>query len=127
MITAIYAGILGLLALAIGLPIGHLRGKLGIPLGDGGNQQLLLAMRRHGNFMEWVPLALLLIALLEMNGAPRLAVDVLGGSLVAARVVHATGLRSDTMRGVGRFAGAAGTALVVAVASVWLIVRATSA
>jgi len=121
-ITALYAGLLGLMSIAIAFKAGSMRGKLGIPIGHGGSQDLLLAMRRQANFVEYVPLALLLIALLEMNGIPKLAVHGLGASLVVFRACHALGMRADSMSGAGRFVGAAGTALLTVIVSVWAIV-----
>jgi uncharacterized membrane protein YecN with MAPEG domain len=53
--AALYADLLGL----------SLHGKLNISVGDGGNRDLQVAVRRHANFTEWVPLALILIALLD--------------------------------------------------------------
>jgi uncharacterized membrane protein YecN with MAPEG domain len=122
-VTALYAGLLGLMSIAVSYPAGSLRGKLNIPFGDGGNKDLLMAMRRQANFVEYVPLALLLIALLEMNGASKLPIHVLGAGLVIARVCHALGLRSDTMQAPGRLVGAAGTVLITVVTSIWLVVR----
>jgi len=121
-ITALYAGLLGLIAIGVAFPAGSLRGKLGISIGDGGNPDLLLAMRRHANFVEWVPLALLLIALLELNGARHWAVHALGAALVIGRILHPLGLRAETMRRPERFAGATLSALVTVIASLWLIV-----
>lgn len=122
-VTSLYAGLLGLMAIAVAFPAGSLRGKLGIPLGDGGNRELLRAMRRQANFIEWVPLALVLIALLEMSGVTKTAIHVLGAGLVIARICHALDFRADTMQGPGRFVGAAATALITLVSSIWLIVR----
>jgi uncharacterized protein len=121
-VTTLYAGILGLLSIVIGFGAGGLRGKLNISIGDGGNRDLLLAMRRHANFVEWVPQALILIALLEVNGVSKTAIHVFGASLVIARVCHAVGLKADTIRSLPRMIGAMGTVLLTAVASVWLIV-----
>jgi uncharacterized protein len=121
-VTALYAGLLGILAVAIAFPAGMLRGKLNISVGDGGNPALLLAMRRHANFAEWVPLALILIALLELNGVSTRAIHSLGAALVMARLLHAIGLKSDTMQSVGRGLGAMATALITVTASVWLLV-----
>jgi uncharacterized membrane protein YecN with MAPEG domain len=87
-----------------------------------GNPALLLAMRRHANFAEWVPLALMLIALLELNGVSTRAIHSLGAALVIARLLHAIGLKSDTMQSVGRGFGAMATALITVTASVWLLV-----
>lgn len=122
-ITALYAGLLGLLSIGVAYPAGSMRGKLGISIGDGGNKELLLAMRRHANFTEWVPLALILIGLLELNGVNRIAIHALGAGLVVVRLAHAVGLQADSMKGMGRFVGASGTALIVVVASIWCVVR----
>ena len=124
MTILIYAGILGLMSIAISAKAGGLRGKTGISIGDGGNQEMLLAMRRHANFVEYVPLALILIWLMEANGAPNLAIHCLGAGLVVTRLCHAVGLKADTIQGAGRLVGAAGTALVTVVASIWVIVLA---
>ena len=121
-VTALYAGILGLIAIGVAFPAGRLRGSTGISIGDGGNPELLLAMRRHGNFAESVPILLILFGLLELNGVSALAIHVMGISLVAARIAHATGLKADTTAGFGRAFGAGVTALLTLVASVWAIV-----
>src|SRR5580692_6051035 len=121
-ITTLYAGLLGLMSIAIAYQAGSTRGKAGISLGHGDNQDLLLAMRRHANFVEFVPLALILIALLELNGIPKLAVHAMGASLVVFRACHALGMRADTMASAGRYVGAAGTALLTIIISIWAIV-----
>jgi uncharacterized protein len=121
-ITALYAGLLGLVSMGVSFPAGSLRGKLGVVVGDGGNKDLLLAMRRHANFVEYVPLALILIALLELNGVAARTIHALGAVLLIARLAHAYGIKVDTMKTPGRMVGAVGTMLVTAVASVWLVV-----
>jgi uncharacterized membrane protein YecN with MAPEG domain len=115
-VTALYAGLVGLTAIAIAFRAGSLRGKLNVSLGDGGSRDLLLAMRRHANFAEWVPLALILIALLELNGVSTRAIHALGAALLVSRISPALGSRAETMQGAGRLVGAAGTALVTLVA-----------
>jgi len=120
--TALYAGLLGLMSIVLAFIPGSIRGREQIPVGDGGNKDLLLAMRRHANFTEFVPLALVLLAVLELNGVSKLAIHCLGAGLVVSRICHAVGLKADSIEGVGRAVGAGGTALVTAVASVWAIV-----
>ncbi len=120
--TAIYAGLLGLMSIAVAMPAGRLRGETKISIGDGGNQELLLAMRRHGNFAENVPLALILLGIMEINGVTTLAIHGLGTALVIARISHAFGLKADTIANPGRFAGAAGTLLVMLILSIWTLV-----
>ncbi len=121
-ITALYAGILGLISVAIAGAAGRMRGQTGTSIGDGGNPQLLLAMRRHANFIEYVPLTLILLGLLELNGVSPVAIHCLGGGLVVFRLCHAAGIQADTMAGAGRAIGALGSMLVLIVASVWSIV-----
>ncbi len=121
-ITALYAGLLGLVSVGVSFPPGSMRGKLGVSVGDGGNKDLLLAMRRHANFVEYVPLALILIALLELNGVAARNVHILGAALVIARLAHAFGIKPDSTRTPGRLLGAGGTVLITVVASVWLLV-----
>ena len=122
-ITLLYAGILGVMSIVLSAGPGRLRGKLGVSVGDGGNPELLLAMRRHGNFAEFVPLAVMLMALLELNGLSALTIHVFGAVLVIARVLHATGLKSDNLATIGRGLGAGGTALLTIVMSIWGIVE----
>ena len=120
-ITALYAGVLGLMSLALAMPAGRLRGATKISVGDGGDPDLLLAMRRQANFLEYVPLFLIILGVLELNGVAALPLHVLGAGMVVARIAHAVGLRGDTIQGAGRLVGAMGTMLVSLVASIWAI------
>ena len=121
-VTALYAGILGLMAFGLAFMAGSLRGKTKISIGHGDNPELHLAMRRHANFIEFVPLCLILIGVLELNGAPPAALHALGAGLVVFRLAHAVGLQADTIQGIGRAAGAGGSTRVLVVASIWAIV-----
>jgi uncharacterized membrane protein YecN with MAPEG domain len=120
-VTALYAGLLGLISLGLAMPAGRLRGATKISVGDGGDPELLLAMRRHANFVEYVPMALILLGVLELNGVSHTAIHALGGTLVVARIAHATGLRGDSIQGLGRLLGAMGTMLATIVLSIWAI------
>lgn len=122
-ITLLYAGILGIMSIALSLFPGSIRSKAGVSVGDGGNQELLLAIRRHGNFVEYVPIALILMALLELNGLGNLTMHIFGGVLVVARILHATGLKLDNPSTLGRGLGAGGTVLLTIVMSIWAIVE----
>jgi uncharacterized membrane protein YecN with MAPEG domain len=121
-ITMLYAGLLGLLAFWLAFLAGRLRGKTGISIGDGDNVELRLAMRRHANFVEFVPLTLILIGLLEMSGIPGTAVHAMAGGLVVFRICHAVGLEAETTQSALRGIGAGGGSLVLVVASIWSIV-----
>ncbi len=121
LITGLYAGLLGLVFAVLTFRVGPLRAKLGIPLYDGGNKDLGLEIRRHGNFTEYVPLALILMAILEMTNVPQNAIHAMGAALVVGRILHPMGLNWDTATTALRAVGAALTLLVIVVASIWLI------
>src|SRR5260221_11648043 len=57
-ITALYAGVLGILLVVISARISVLRAKFKVMFGDGGQDALMRAIRAQGNFIEYVPLAL---------------------------------------------------------------------
>ena len=78
--TAIYAAVLGLLAvlLTVNVIVNRVRAK--VDFGDGGVAVLGQAIRAHANFAEHTPLALLLIGLVEAFGYPVLVVNCLSAS-----------------------------------------------
>ena len=125
--TAIYAALLAVIALYLGAVVGSTRGRLKIPLGDGGKPELIVANRRHMNFVENVPLILILMALIELNDAPKFWLHLLGAPLVLARIVHPFGLNMDNMSSPMRIAGAALTALVMLACAIILFWQASSA
>ena len=115
-ITALYAALLGLMQIALQQLVGRERLRVDVSLGDGSDPKLREAMRRHGNFLEQVPLTLLMLALLELNGASPWLLHGLGSALVVARIVHPLGLRDDDAKRLPRLFGALGTLLVQVVA-----------
>jgi uncharacterized membrane protein YecN with MAPEG domain len=91
-VTPLYAGLLALLFLALSMRAIAARRQARLALGTGDNPALLRAIRVHGNFAEYVPLALLLMLLLEFQGVPTLFLHALGLALLLARLVHALGV-----------------------------------
>jgi len=120
-VTALYAGLCGLIALALSLLVGRERLRSKVSLYDGGDPGLGEAIRRHANFTEHVPLALILLGVLELGGVGAGALHALGATLVASRVAHPFGITLKTMQHPLRGAGAVGTTLVTLVASVWAV------
>lgn len=92
LITGQYASALGLVFAVLSIQTLRLRRKLRIRLGDGGNPSMLRAIRVHANFAEYVPLCLGLMFLTEVQSAPTWFVHGLGMTLIAARLIHATGV-----------------------------------
>lgn len=112
-VTLLVAGAHGLLLLALLWPIVRLRRGRKVGLGDGGDRELLRRIRIHANFVEYVPMLLVLLALLEFAGLDRRAVAALGGMLLVARLLHAHGLRRSEGYSFGRFWGTLLTWLVL--------------
>ena len=120
-ITAFYAGLLALIVIALGAVIGPMRLRTGVSILHGDNMALATMVRRHGNFIEAVPFALILLGFLELNGASPGLLHGLGLALVLARVAHPLGLHHDNVRSPLRGIGAGGTILVTLIAAVMLI------
>jgi len=122
-ISGLYAALQALLAIALVMPVGQLRAKTNVSLGSGGNPALEVAIRRHANWTEHVPIALILIALLELNGGSSGLLHGLGASLLLARILHPLGLNHDNMKVPLRGIGAFGTLLVTLVAAIALLLK----
>jgi uncharacterized membrane protein YecN with MAPEG domain len=91
-ITGFYLGILALLYVVLGVQVSRLRRGNRVLFGDGDNRELRSAIRAHANFAEYVPIIVLLVALLEMSGLPAIRVHLLMGGLLAARLLHPLGM-----------------------------------
>ena len=91
-ITAAYLGILALLYFVLGLQVSRLRRGDKVVFGDGGNIKLRSAIRAHANFVEYVPVIVLMVAMLEMSGLPAMRVHLLMGGLLVARLLHPLGM-----------------------------------
>ena len=91
MATPIYAALLALLFLRLSVKVIMVRRKTRIAIGDQGNEKLTRAMRVQANCAEYAPLGVLLLLMVELQGAHWAAVHALGLMLLAGRVVHAWG------------------------------------
>jgi uncharacterized membrane protein YecN with MAPEG domain len=120
-ITSSYAALFGLLFIGLSVRTLRLRVKLGISIGDAGNQQLLRATRVHSNFAEYVPLALLLIYFTEVQGASGRLIHVLCLGLLAGRLAHAWGVSQLNEKPAFRVFGTALTLGTIAFASADLL------
>ena len=108
-----------LLAAVLTVNVGIMRGRKKINLGDGGDPEMLAAIRAHANLIEFAPLCLLLIYIAsDFYGFWTTA--GLSAVLLLARVLHAGGMLGVIPQ--GRFLGPAGTTLVLAVASIMLVI-----
>lgn len=116
-VTALFV----LMSIPMAIAVGVRRAKTGILLLHGQDDELLRLIRAHGNFVEYVPLALLALAGGEVAGTPVWLVAACGAALVLARIVHYFGLRASA-GSKGRAIGAGlttATMLVLALAILW--------
>lgn len=120
-ITGLYAALLALMMIGMAVRVMLLRQKLSIGLGDGGNRTLACAIRAHGNAMEYVPISLILLLVLELNQTLPLLLHVFGIVLVLGRIAHAIGISGTPRMSAGRAIGAALTVLVMAAMALMLI------
>jgi uncharacterized membrane protein YecN with MAPEG domain len=123
LVTALYAAIIGLLAVILTVNVIRNRVVLKIDSGDGGNAKMGMVIRAHANFAQHAPLALLLIGFAEALGTGKAVIHILGAALVLARLLSAWGLSSAEGQSFGRQSGAGLTVLVLAAASVLILLR----
>jgi uncharacterized membrane protein YecN with MAPEG domain len=91
-ITGFYLAVLALLYVVLGLQVSRLRRGNRVLFGDGDNIKLRSAIRAHANFAEYVPIIVLLVAMLEMSELPAARVHLLMGALLVARLIHPLGM-----------------------------------
>jgi uncharacterized membrane protein YecN with MAPEG domain len=114
-ITALYAAILAIIIVALGINVTIHRGKLRIPMGDGGNPTMIRMIRIHANACEYVPLALLLMLAYELNGGWHSALHIIGIALIVGRLSQSWTMFATDMPRFGRQIGQSLTWLSIAV------------
>lgn len=119
--AAIYIGICVGILTWLSIVIGGLRGKLKISIGDGGDQRMIRAMRGQANFVENVPITLLMLVVMALMGAPAWSIHILGLTLVVGRVMHGMHFMAADAPGWQRGYGSLLTVLVQALAALGLI------
>lgn len=120
-VTSLYAAALAVLMIVLSFRISLARRRSGVSLGWGEDMHLAERVRAFGNFAEWVPMALVLMAMAEIGGAPPGAIHASGLFLVAGRLVHPVQLRGDALFTPLRFLGMVGTYLAILTAAYHLL------
>lgn len=116
-ITALYAGICGALAVLLANHVLYVR----LRAASQPKWRPDAVLRVQANFVENVPIALVLLLLLELNRAPAEWLHGFGASLVVLRVLHAYGLSRFEGANYPRLIGAQGTFVLLSVMAVALI------
>jgi uncharacterized membrane protein YecN with MAPEG domain len=121
MITMLYAGLCAILVVLLGLRVVQFRFRHKIGIGDGGDRELLKRVRAHANAVENLPLALILLGGMELNGYNSAVIHGFGSVLLVSRAAHAWGLSHSSGSSRGRFLGSMFTWLLMLAMAVFAI------
>ena len=86
------------------------------------DESLRRKTRAHGNFIENIPLGLILLGVVELGGTPDIWVWAMGWTFLGGRIVHAVGqltMDGPVLRGVGMIA----SYLVYLTGAVWIFIN----
>ena len=123
-ITPLYAAGLGIILLILSIRVvAVIRAKGGVLYGDGGNADFTPVLRAQQNFIEYVPLILLLIGFAEAGGSSATWIHGMGAALLVGRVLHPLGLTSKAGVNPLRFISTNLTWIVLLMASVLVLLN----
>ena len=122
-ITPIYIALLGLLFIPFTLRAGLYRVQSNIFIGTGDDPEMLRRIRGQGNFIETVPIALLLFVAMELLGATDIWLHILGIALVFGRICHYLAI-TELGPSVLRPGGISTTRITILVSSLWILINA---
>ena len=111
-ITGLYAAILTFMLIGLIGVVVKERWRARVGIGHGDDRTLQRMIRIHANFVENVPLALLLLGIVELGGLQANALHGLGLMLVVGRILHAIGLSRTVRANPWRAAGVGLTCFV---------------
>ncbi len=120
-ITSLYAALCALLVIVLAFRVSQMRRARGIGVGDGGDPELMKRIRVHANAVEYIPLSLLLLLILELNRTDYRYLHAFGITLLVARIAHAAGLSQTTGSSAGRMIGMVLNLLLLLVMALMLI------
>lgn len=122
-VTSLLAGVFALLMVPLSLQVSLRRAKLGVSAGDANDETLRRRIRAHGNFIEYVPMALIAVGLIEFGGAAKPLVVGLAVAFFLSRALHGIGMlytSTPTLRAGGMLI----QHLAFLMAGVWLVLKA---
>ena len=112
-IIPIFSAVFAVLFVLLSINVIKTRRKYKVGIGTGQNVHVERAMRVHGNFAEYVPFSLLLLAMLELNKANSILLVGLCFLLLIGRLVHAFGVSMDNEKFAYRVSGMVMTVTVI--------------
>lgn len=120
-ITAFYAALSAILVIALAASVIARRYAVRVGLGDNGDRVLARRIRAHANAVEYLPLALILLLVLELLAIAPPWLHAFGIALLLGRLLHALGLSRSSGPGVLRFSGMVLTLLAMLAMSAVLL------
>ena len=126
-IVPVYAAVFALLLVTLSIRVIRVRRRERVPLGAGGNRLVERAMRTQGNFTEYVPLTLLLLAMLELKDAAAWHLHLLCAVLLVGRLIHAYGVGREPETYTFRTVGMALTFFALITTALSLLIAVASA
>lgn len=125
-ITPIYGALVAILMAILSTIVAVRRGQTGIALGDGGNSQMALTVRRFGNLSEYAAMAILMLLLMELASISDIWLHAYGITFVALRLLHPfilfDDMRASPTQKLGRFVAGAGTAALLLSSGIALLI-----
>ena len=121
-VTSLLAGSFALLMVPLSLQVSMRRAKLGVSAGDANDDTLRRRIRAHGNFIEYAPIALIVVGLIELDGTAKPLVVGLAVAFFLSRALHAIGMlytSTPTLRAGGMLI----QHVAFLVAGVWLVLK----
>ena len=91
-ITLVTAGGAAIINFWLAMRVGKARQASGVSIGDGGDQRLIARMRAQANFVEYTPIVLILMGLVEMAHGTSAWLWAIGAIYILARIAHALGI-----------------------------------
>ena len=122
-IVPTYAAILMLMFVLLSIRVVQMRASAKIGIGTGNDPAMERRIRVHGNFSEYVPVALLLLTFMEMLHLSRYLIHVLCIVLIVARIVHAIGVTPVQENFSMRVGSVLATFAVLVIASLALLIH----
>ncbi|MGU3807771.1 MAPEG family protein [Vibrio diabolicus] len=98
MITALYASILAILIIWLAVQVIKQRRLNQVAYADGGVEALQIARSAQSNATEYIPITLILMALLEFNSAYPTWIHLTGIIFVVGRIIHARGILKEDLK-----------------------------
>lgn len=123
-VTPLYTALLALWLLVLSVRVIQQRRLSHVSRGTGGNTALERAIRGQANFVEYVPLALLMLLILELARFSIYLLHLLGLILLIGRFLHGYAFAFTPRFRLGRVFGTALTYAVLAIEAVLCLYQA---